>query len=274
MHPVTPVNSFRLLVPVYEHVWPASPSIVNAPLERNGVVVFTKRSSPRPVRIWSPSTVVFAFVAEASRSTVAPLRVAESSSMLAVSPRSVESIPSASVPSSVSAALKATSWALTVTPLSSLIDSVLTVRSMLGAMKSPLNSVLSRAGAAVDRERARARDHEVVHLEVVRAEQGVGVLDLDAVAGRPAGRSDRAVGVRQHRERVALRDRTPVGVLAAVDRHACAGDVHRLEARVGDRRSVDDEGAGLRSVRRRHHGVRVAGEHERVVSASAAVDDC
>jgi hypothetical protein len=66
--------------------------------------------------------------------------------MLALSPRRVVSIPSASVPSSVIAALKRTSCALTVKPASILIDSVFTVRSMFGAMKSPVNSVLSVPG--------------------------------------------------------------------------------------------------------------------------------
>ena len=79
-------------------------------------------------------TVVFAFVADASRSTVAPFRVALSSSMLAVSPSSVVSIPSASMPSSVYAALKLTFPVptSTVTPESILIDSVLTVSVEFG----------------------------------------------------------------------------------------------------------------------------------------------
>ena len=79
-------------------------------------------------------TVVFAFTEDASRSIVAPFRLALSSSMLPVSPSSVVSIPSASIPSSVDAALK---WmspvpTSTVTPESTLIVSVLTVSVEFG----------------------------------------------------------------------------------------------------------------------------------------------
>ena len=133
VQPVIPVNCVRPVVPVYEQV-PVAPATVNFPVSRKGVVVATV--SVPPARFWpAPSTVVFAFPAEASRSSVFPFRVAPSSSMLAPSPSSVVSTPSSSVPSSAVAALKVTLPlpTSTVTPESILIVSVLTVRVVPGA---------------------------------------------------------------------------------------------------------------------------------------------